>query len=65
VIAFACYLALQQRIGPGPSSTIGVMTPVLALVISAVFEGYQPALLSWLGVALAVAGNSLILWRRA
>ncbi len=65
VIAFACYLALQQRIGPGPSSTIGVMTPVFALVISAVFEGYQPVLLSWLGVALAVAGNTVILFRRS
>jgi drug/metabolite transporter (DMT)-like permease len=65
VIAFACYLALQQRIGPGPSSTIGVMTPVFALVISAVFEGYQPVLWSWFGVALAVAGNGLILFRRS
>lgn len=64
VIAFACYLALQQRVGPGPSSTIGVMTPVFALVISAVFEGYVPVALSWLGVALAVAGNALILLRR-
>jgi drug/metabolite transporter (DMT)-like permease len=65
VIAFACYLALQQRIGLGPSATVGVMTPVFALVISAVFEGYQPVLLSWLGVALAVAGNALILLKRS
>jgi drug/metabolite transporter (DMT)-like permease len=63
VVAFACYLALQQRVGPGAASTVGVMTPVLALVISAVFEGYQPVLISWLGVALAVAGNVLILFR--
>jgi drug/metabolite transporter (DMT)-like permease len=65
VIAFACYLALQHRIGLGRSATVGVMTPVLALVISAVFEGYQPVLLSWIGVALAVAGNTLILFRRS
>lgn len=61
VIAFACFLALQHRIGPGPASTIGVMTPVFALVVSAAFEGFVPALLTWLGVALAVAGNALIL----
>jgi drug/metabolite transporter (DMT)-like permease len=61
VIAFACFLALQQRVGPGPASTIGVMTPVLALVVSAVFEGFVPVLLTWLGAALAVAGNLLIL----
>jgi drug/metabolite transporter (DMT)-like permease len=61
VIAFACYLALQQRVGPGPAATIGVMTPVLALVVSALFEGFRPVLLTWLGVLLAVAGNVLIL----
>jgi drug/metabolite transporter (DMT)-like permease len=59
--AFACYLALQQRIGPGAASTVGVMTPVLALVISAAFEGYRPVLLSWLGAGLALIGNGLIL----
>jgi drug/metabolite transporter (DMT)-like permease len=61
VIAFACYLTLQQRVGPGAASTVGVMTPVLALVISALFEGFRPVALTWLGVALAVAGNGLIL----
>lgn len=61
VIAFACYLALQQRVGPGAASTVGVMTPVLALVVSALFEGFRPVVLTWLGVALAVAGNALIL----
>ena len=61
VIAFACYLTLQQRVGPGAASTVGVMTPVLALVISTAFEGYRPVALSWLGGALAVIGNVLIL----
>jgi drug/metabolite transporter (DMT)-like permease len=61
VIAFACYLTLQQRVGPGAASTIGVMTPVFALVVSALFEGYRPVLMTWLGVALAVVGNGLIL----
>jgi drug/metabolite transporter (DMT)-like permease len=61
VIAFACYLKLQQRLGPGPASTIGVMTPVLALVVSALFEGFRPVALTWLGAALAVGGNVLIL----
>ena len=64
VIAFACFLALQQRVGPGPASAIGVMTPVLALVISALFEGYRPVLLSWVGAALAMCGNALVLMPR-
>jgi drug/metabolite transporter (DMT)-like permease len=61
VIAFACYLTLQQRVGVGAASSVGVMTPVLALVISALFEGFQPVLLTWLGAALAMAGNVMIL----
>ena len=61
VIAFACYLTLQQRVGPGAASTVGVMTPVLALTISAAFEGFAPVALTWLGALLAVAGNVLIL----
>ncbi len=65
VIAFACYLALQHRLGPGPASMIGVATPVLALVVSAYFEGYRPDVLALAGVALAVAGNVLSLMPRA
>ena len=61
VIAFACYLALQQRIGPGAASTVGVMTPFVALAISAVLEGFRPVALTWLGGALALLGNLLIL----
>jgi drug/metabolite transporter (DMT)-like permease len=61
VIAFACYLTLQQRVGVGAASSVGVMTPVLALVISTLLEGFQPVALTWLGAALAVAGNVLIL----
>jgi drug/metabolite transporter (DMT)-like permease len=61
VIAFAGYLTLQQRVGPGAASTVGVMTPVLALLLSALFEGFVPVALTWLGAALAVVGNTLIL----
>lgn len=61
VLSFACYLVLLDRLGPGPAGTIGVMTPILALLVSAVFESYRPDALSALGAALAVAGNVLML----
>jgi drug/metabolite transporter (DMT)-like permease len=61
VLTFACYLTLQDRLGPGPSGTIGVMTPLLALVVSMVFEGFRPDVLTGAGAALAVAGNLLML----
>ena len=63
VLTFACFLTLQERIGPGPTGTIGVMTPLLALVISMIFEAFRPDALVVAGAALAVAGNVLMLRR--
>ena len=61
VLAFACFLTIQDRVGPGPAATIGVMTPLLALVVSLAFEGFRPDVLTAIGAALAVAGNALML----
>jgi len=63
VLTFACFLTLQERIGPGPAGTIGVMTPLLALVVSMVFEAFRPDALTLTGAALAVTGNVLMLRR--
>jgi drug/metabolite transporter (DMT)-like permease len=65
VLTFACFLTLQQRIGPGPTGSIGVMTPLLALVISMAFERFRPDALTLAGAALAVVGNVLMLTRAA
>jgi drug/metabolite transporter (DMT)-like permease len=63
VLAFACFLTLQERIGPGPAGTVGVMTPLLALLVSMLFEAFQPDWLTFAGAALAVLGNILMLLR--
>ncbi len=63
VLTFACFLTLQERIGPGPAGAIGVMTPLLALVVSMVFEAFRPDVLTMTGAALAVTGNVLMLRR--
>ena len=63
VLTFACFLTLQDRVGPGPAGTVGVMTPLLALVVSLAFEGFRPDLLTAAGAALAVTGNALMLSR--
>ena len=65
VVAFSCFLTLQQRLGPGKASAVGVMTPVVALAVSTAFEGYQPDGYTLGGVLLAVAGNVLMLKRDA
>jgi drug/metabolite transporter (DMT)-like permease len=61
ILAFAAYLTLLKRIGAARSGYIGVMTPIVALVISAVFESFAWHALTWLGIAVSVAGNVIIL----
>lgn len=63
VLAFGAYFALIGRIGAARAAYVGVMSPVLALLMSAVFEGYDWRLATVLGVLLAVAGNVIALWQ--
>jgi drug/metabolite transporter (DMT)-like permease len=61
IATFACWLALLGRIGPARASYVGVMVPIVALVISTLFEGLAWHLLMVLGIAISVAGNVLVL----
>ncbi len=61
VLTFACFLTLQRRLGPGPTSTVGVMTPLLALIVSMAFENFDPTVLTCAGAALAFFGNFMML----
>ena len=63
IAAFLTYLTLLKRVGAGPASYVGVTTPVVAMLISTVFEDYRWSLPGVVGVALAVAGNVLVLRR--
>ena len=57
VVAFVTYFTLLKRVGAGPSSYIAVATPVLALIVSTLFEGYRWTPLAVVGVVLAALGN--------
>ena len=61
IVAFAGYLTLLERIGVARSGYIGVMVPIVALVVSAVFEGFKWHPLTWVGIAISVAGNVIVL----
>jgi drug/metabolite transporter (DMT)-like permease len=61
IIAFGCYLTLLGLIGPARSSYIGVMVPIVALVVSAAFEGFKWHWATYVGVTLGLAGNFLML----
>jgi drug/metabolite transporter (DMT)-like permease len=64
ILAFAGFLELLGRIGPSRASYVGVMVPIVALVISSMFEGFHWQALTFAGVAVSVAGNVLVLKKK-
>jgi drug/metabolite transporter (DMT)-like permease len=61
IVAFGAYLTLLKRVGAGPSAFVAVSTPVIALALSTLFEGYRWTWIAVSGVVLAVIGNWLAL----
>jgi len=61
VAAFGAYLTLLARVGAGPASFVGVATPVIALLLSTLVEGYRWTPIAVLGVVLAIVGNVMAL----
>jgi len=64
VIAFAAYLTLLGKIGAARAGYVGVAAPVVALLLSTAFEGYEWTLPSLAGAVLCVIGNVLVLRRQ-
>ena len=64
IAAFLCYLTLLKREGAGLASYVNVVTPVVALLLSTLFENYQWTMIAILGAALAFVGNFLVMRRR-
>jgi drug/metabolite transporter (DMT)-like permease len=65
VIAFFVYLTLLGRIGAARTSYTTVLFPVLALLISTVFENYHWTPLGGLGLLCVLGGNLMGMVRRA
>lgn len=61
VLAFGAYYALLAKVGAARAGYVGVMSTVVALIVSAVFEGYDWRTATVVGIALAIAGNVLAL----
>ncbi|MEO1575751.1 MAG: EamA family transporter, partial [Pseudomonadota bacterium] len=60
-VAFTCYLLLIERIGSSRAAYSSVLLPVVALIISTVFEGFVWTVAGIAGLAIALAGNVLAL----
>jgi len=61
ILAFAAYLTLLERVGAARAGYVGVMTPVVALAISGALEGFAWGPATFLGIAVVVAGNLVVL----
>ena len=61
IVAFGAYLTLLGRIGAHRSGYSMVMFPVVALILSALFEGLQIDLSIVVGTLLVLSGNLFVL----
>ena len=57
VIGFTVYLTLVDRIGANYTAYLMVFTPVVALLVSSIFEDYQWTRLSTLGLCCVLLGS--------
>lgn len=61
VVAFCAYLTLLKAVGSASASYVAVATPIVAMLLSTLFEGYRWTPVAASGVLLVVAGNWLAL----
>ena len=60
VVGFLAYLGLVNREGPVRAAYATVLFPIVAMVVSTWFEGFQWTGIAGLGVALALGGTVLV-----
>jgi len=65
IVAFVAYLTIVQRIGAGRSGYTAAVIPVVAMLVSTLFEGYRWTPAAAVGLALVLAGTVLVLRARA
>lgn len=61
VLGFGFFLTLVGRIGAARASYATVLFPIVALLLSTLYENYQWTLLATAGLTLAIVGNVIIL----
>lgn len=61
VIAFLCYLNLIDRIGSDKGAYVFILTPVIALLLSSLYEDLSWSVLTIFGLIFIVIGNVLVM----
>ncbi|MFK5952337.1 MAG: DMT family transporter [Desulfobacterium sp.] len=65
IVAFGCYLSLIGRIGADRAAYATLIFPIVALVISTIWENYHWTLESVIGVLLILSGNLFMLKKKS
>lgn len=63
-VAFTCYFAVIRAVGPAQAAYSSVLTPILAMLLSTLFEDYRWSLLAAAGGVVALAGLLIALSAR-
>jgi len=64
VVAFTCYLTLLGNIGADKAGYTTLVIPVIAIILSTIFEDYQWNIFAFLGVLLILFGNILVIKKK-
>ena len=64
VVTFPLYFQLVRDLGPGRAAYNGVAVPIVAMLLSTLFEGYRWSLLAGCGAVLALLGMVIALRAR-
>ena len=61
IFAFVSYLKLLEKVGPGRAGYVGVVMPVLALIISTIFENLEWQYDLIMGLPILIIGAVLVI----
>ena len=64
VIAFTAYTKLLHNIGPDRSGYVILITPVIAMLMSTIFENYIWQKSAFAGILLLIAGNFVVMKKK-
>ena len=64
IIAFGAYLTLVGKIGADKAANATLAIPIIAMIFSTIFEGYNWTLFSFIGVSLVFVGNFIALKKK-
>jgi drug/metabolite transporter (DMT)-like permease len=59
VLAFGAYMKLVRQLGSDKSAYVVLVYPIIALILSTLFEGYQWHLEALVGVCVVLVGNGI------